>query len=73
MVVVLQINCATQPTARTDTNGNAAITASGTGNTYYLSITLNTATLDNWSVQVGTSGGSTYTFTKGTGGGGHKG
>ncbi len=71
-VVVLQVNAGATPTASTDASGNISIQASGRGNNYFLSATLNSSDPNNWTVQVSTSGGSTYTFTKGNGGGGHK-
>lgn len=73
VMVVLKVNCGGTPSASVASNGAVRITASGSGTDYYLTITLNVSTVDNWSIQVSTSGGSTYTFTKGTGGGGHKG
>lgn len=51
--------------------GGVTVTASGSGTDQYSTLTLNTADPNNWTVQVGTSGGSGYTFTKGGGGGGH--
>ena len=70
-VVVLQVNAGATPTASTDANGNISIQASGRGTNYYLSATLNSSDPNNWTVQVGTSGGSNYQFKKGSGGGGH--
>ncbi|HMC96947.1 MAG TPA: hypothetical protein VKG92_04805 [Flavobacteriales bacterium] len=51
--------------------GNVILTATGGSNTTYLSVVLNQADPANWTVNVNTSGGSNYTFTKGNGGGGH--
>ncbi len=69
--VVLQVNAAAGARATVDSrSGSVTLTASGTGTVQYLVITLNSSDPNNWSVTVNTSGGSEYTFTKGSGGGG---
>lgn len=71
-VVVLQVNSNGRSTASVDkTTGIVTVNATGSGITMYLSVTLNSSDTGNWTVYVNTSGGSTYTFTKGRGGGGH--
>lgn len=72
-VVVLQISSDGKSTATPNsTTGAVTLTATGSGTKMYLMCTLNTSDSGNWTVYVNTSGGSTYTFTKGNGGGGHK-
>lgn len=70
-VVVLKVDSNGRSTARVDGSGNVYLDASGSGIASYMSVTLNSSDPNNWTVQVGTSGGSNYQFKKGNGGGGH--
>ncbi len=69
--VVLKINADRGATVGLDGRGGVTVNASGSGTDQYSTLTLNTADPNNWTVNVGTSGGSTYVFKKGGGGGGH--
>ncbi len=72
-VVVLQISSDGKSTASVNsTTGAVTLTATGSGTKMYIVVTLNTSDSGNWTVYVNTSGGTNYTFTKGSGGGGHK-
>ncbi len=69
--VVLKVSSDGRATASVDANNNPYITGNGGSSVQYLLVNLNSSDPDNWTINVGTSGGSTYVFKKGKGGGGH--
>lgn len=72
-VVVLRVSVSGTPTVSTNpTTGVVSLTASGTGTTAFLLCEIDTPNPNNWSVNLVTSGGTTYKFQKGTGGAGRK-
>ena len=66
-IVVLEVNCDGRASASPQRDGSVLLTASGSGVTEYLKLELDQSDPDNWSVTVNTSGGSSYTFKKGSG------
>ncbi len=70
-VVVLKIGSDGRATVSKDASGNWVITGTGGSSVQYVSIVLGSSDPTNWDVSIGTSGGSTYRFRRGGGGGGH--
>ena len=70
-VVVLMVNSDGKSTVSVDSKNVVQLTASGSGTNMYITITMTASDPNNWTVNVNTTGGSTYTFKKGNGGGGH--
>lgn len=69
--VVLKVNSDGKSTARVDSKNVVQLTASGSGTDMYLTVGMSASDPNNWTVNLQTSGGTTYQFTKGNGGGGH--
>ncbi|MBK6754154.1 MAG: hypothetical protein IPG69_11320 [Flavobacteriales bacterium] len=70
-VVVLLVNSDGKSTVSVDAKNVVQLTASGSGTNMYITINMSASDPNNWTVNVNTTGGSTYTFKKGNGGGGH--
>lgn len=69
-VVVLMVNSDGKSTVSVDSKNVVQLTASGSGTNMYITINMTASDPNNWTVNVNTTGGSTYKFVKGSGGGG---
>jgi hypothetical protein len=70
--LVLQISADANPTVTVNADGSITLTATANSpTTQYVVCQMNTIDPGNWTLPVRTSGGSTYRYIKGTGGGGH--
>ena len=69
VVIVLYVNSNGGATASIQEDRSIRLDATGGGLNEYLEVELNQSDPNNWTVNLNTSGGSSYTFKKGSGGG----
>ena len=68
--VVLKVNSDGKSTVSVDKNNVVQLSASGSGTDMYLTVGMTASDPNTWTVNLKTTGGSTYKFQKGNGGGG---